>query len=42
VQGYLLATPDNIETFRHLTHGEAPSEATPVVVPFASRTTSNG
>jgi diguanylate cyclase (GGDEF)-like protein/PAS domain S-box-containing protein len=42
VQGYLLATPDNIETFRLLTHGEAPSEATPVVVPFASRTTSNG
>jgi diguanylate cyclase len=43
VQGYLLATPDRIETFRHLTHGEAtPSETTPVVVPFTSRTHSNG
>jgi diguanylate cyclase len=42
VQGYLLATPDNIENFRQLTHGEAASGVTPVVVPFAPRTTSNG
>jgi diguanylate cyclase len=41
VQGYLLATPDKIETFRNLTHGEAASEATPVVVPFPPRTSSN-
>jgi hypothetical protein len=46
VQGYLLATPDRIESFRDLTHGEAASgaasEATPVVVPFAPRTSFNG
>jgi diguanylate cyclase (GGDEF)-like protein/PAS domain S-box-containing protein len=42
VQGYLLAIPDKIETFRHLTHGEAAAETTPVVVPFVSRTSFNG
>jgi diguanylate cyclase len=42
VQGYLLATPDKIESFRHLTHGEAAAETTPVVVPFVSRTSFNG
>jgi EAL domain-containing protein (putative c-di-GMP-specific phosphodiesterase class I) len=42
VQGYLLAIPDKIESFRHLTHGDAAPSTTPVVVPFTSRTTSNG
>jgi EAL domain-containing protein (putative c-di-GMP-specific phosphodiesterase class I) len=42
VQGYLLATPDKIESFRHLTHSEAAAETTPVVVPFVSRTSFNG
>jgi diguanylate cyclase len=42
VQGFLLANPDKIESFRHLTHGEPASETTPVIVPFASRTSFNG
>jgi hypothetical protein len=42
VQGYLLGTPDKIESFRHLTHSEAAAETTPVVVPFVSRTSFNG